>query len=182
MATQVQFRRGTTADHSTFTGAVGEITIDTTKDVVVVHDGAKVGGFPMAPANNAVMSNVNITALSIGTSSAIPTSNLDLTGNFSQVYSVVSTNNVNCALSNYFTKTISTTTAFTFTNAPPSSRVYSFILELTAAGSYTITWPASVKWPSAVAPVLSTGVDILAFVTDDGGTTWRGIASMIDSR
>lgn len=42
MATQVQTRRGTTAEHSTFTGAVGEVTIDTDKDTVVVHDGATV--------------------------------------------------------------------------------------------------------------------------------------------
>lgn len=47
MAKQVQLRRGTTAEHSTFTGAVGEVTVDTTKDVVVVHDGVTAGGTPM---------------------------------------------------------------------------------------------------------------------------------------
>lgn len=46
MATQVQFRRGTTAETNLFTGAAGEVTVDTTKDVCVVHDGATVGGFP----------------------------------------------------------------------------------------------------------------------------------------
>lgn len=44
----VQRRRGTTADHATFTGAVGEISIDLTKKVAVVHDGVTAGGFPMA--------------------------------------------------------------------------------------------------------------------------------------
>jgi len=48
MAQQVQLRRGSTAEHSTFTGAVGEITVDTTKDTVVVHDGALAGGYPLA--------------------------------------------------------------------------------------------------------------------------------------
>lgn len=48
MATEVQFRRGTTAQHSTFTGAAGEMTIDTTKNTVVVHDGSTAGGFPAA--------------------------------------------------------------------------------------------------------------------------------------
>lgn len=48
MARQVQLRRGTTAEHGTFTGAVGEVTVDTDKDVVVVHDGATAGGFPLA--------------------------------------------------------------------------------------------------------------------------------------
>jgi hypothetical protein len=48
MATILQLRRGTTTQHSTFTGAVGEVTVDTTKDTVVVHDGTTAGGFPLA--------------------------------------------------------------------------------------------------------------------------------------
>jgi hypothetical protein len=47
MATQVQQRRGTTAEHASFTGAVGEITVDTTKDTAVVHDGTTAGGHPL---------------------------------------------------------------------------------------------------------------------------------------
>ena len=47
MATALQLRRGTTAQHSTFTGAAGEVTVDTDKDTVVVHDGLKAGGFPL---------------------------------------------------------------------------------------------------------------------------------------
>lgn len=46
MAKRIQFRRGTTTEHSTFVGAPGEITIDTTKNTVVVHDGVTPGGFP----------------------------------------------------------------------------------------------------------------------------------------
>jgi hypothetical protein len=44
----VQARRGTTAEHAGFTGLVGEVTVDTDKDVVVVHDGATAGGHPLA--------------------------------------------------------------------------------------------------------------------------------------
>ena len=47
MATQVQFRRGTTAEHSSFTGAAGEVTVDTSKNVTVIHDAIKVGGYPL---------------------------------------------------------------------------------------------------------------------------------------
>jgi hypothetical protein len=47
MATQVQFRGGTTSEHSSFTGVSREITIDTDKDTIVVHDGSTVGGFPL---------------------------------------------------------------------------------------------------------------------------------------
>jgi hypothetical protein len=46
MAKRVQFRRGTTAQHSLFIGAPGEVTVDTEKRVVVVHDGVTPGGFP----------------------------------------------------------------------------------------------------------------------------------------
>lgn len=54
MAKQVQHRRGTTAQHTTFTGAVGEITVDTDKDTAVIHDGATAGGFPLAKASELV--------------------------------------------------------------------------------------------------------------------------------
>jgi Major tropism determinant N-terminal domain len=51
MTTQIQRRRGTTAQHSTFTGAVGEITVDTDKEVLVVHDGTQAGGYPQMREN-----------------------------------------------------------------------------------------------------------------------------------
>ena len=47
MATQVQFRRGTTAETLAFTGAIGEVTVDLTKNTTVVHDGITAGGFPL---------------------------------------------------------------------------------------------------------------------------------------
>lgn len=57
MATRIQFRRGTSAQHASFTGAVGEMTVDTDKDVVVVHDGSTAGGFEMLRED---LSNINI--------------------------------------------------------------------------------------------------------------------------
>lgn len=47
MAKLLRLRRGTTTQHSTFTGAEGEVTVDTTKDTLVVHDNATAGGRPM---------------------------------------------------------------------------------------------------------------------------------------
>lgn len=46
MARRIQFRRGTTTQHSIFTGAPGELTVDTDKNIIVVHDGVTPGGFP----------------------------------------------------------------------------------------------------------------------------------------
>ena len=54
MAKTVQFRGGTTTQHSTFTGANREITIDTDKHVPVVHDGVTPGGYPLALASGSV--------------------------------------------------------------------------------------------------------------------------------
>lgn len=48
MATAIQRRRGTTAQHANFTGLVGEITVDTTLNTLVVHDGATPGGVRLA--------------------------------------------------------------------------------------------------------------------------------------
>lgn len=47
MPKQVRFRRGTTPQHATFTGAEGEVTFDTTKKCLVVHDGITPGGKPL---------------------------------------------------------------------------------------------------------------------------------------
>jgi len=44
MSTQVQFRRGTTGETSTFTGAVGEVTVNTSLNTCVIHDGSTAGG------------------------------------------------------------------------------------------------------------------------------------------
>lgn len=52
MSITVKLRRGTTTQHSTFTGEEAEVTVDTTKDVVVVHDGVTAGGHPMAKASD----------------------------------------------------------------------------------------------------------------------------------
>lgn len=46
--TSIQNTRGTTADHASFAGLPGEISIDTDKSTAVVHDGTTLGGFPLA--------------------------------------------------------------------------------------------------------------------------------------
>ena len=45
MSTQIQYRRGSSTQTASFTGALGEITVDTTNKIVVVHDGSTLGGF-----------------------------------------------------------------------------------------------------------------------------------------
>ena len=70
MPTQIQLRRGSTVQTSTFTGAAGEITVDTDKKVVVVHDGASAGGIPLARGNHAQAAFDAANATSTGSTSA----------------------------------------------------------------------------------------------------------------
>jgi len=76
MAKQVQFRRGTTSQHSTFTGAVGEITVDTDKNTAVVHDGSTAGGVPLAKSSELSAKVESLADLSI-TSTAAEINTLD---------------------------------------------------------------------------------------------------------
>lgn len=48
MARKLRLKRGNTAANNAYTGAAGEITIDTDKDTIVVHDGVTAGGVPLA--------------------------------------------------------------------------------------------------------------------------------------
>ena len=85
-------------------------------------------------------------------------------------------NDVDCSAGNYFTKTITGATTFTFSNAP-TSVVYSFTMEVTLNGSNAITWPAAVKWNGDAAPTITDAkTQLFMFITDDGGTRWRGSA------
>ena len=114
----------------------------------------------------------------MGIGQTSPASKLDLSGNYASNITAMGALDVDCSTANYFTKTISGASTFTF-SSPPASRAYAFALELTHT-SGTITWPTSVKWPKDTAPTLTTGkTHIFIFVTDDGGTRWRG-ASLVD--
>jgi hypothetical protein len=114
----------------------------------------------------------------IGINQSTPLARLDLDGNYASNITAMGALDVDCSTANYFTKTINANSTFTFSN-PPATRAFAFALELTHT-SGTITWPTSVKWPKDTAPTLTTGkTHIFIFVTDDGGTRWRG-ASLVD--
>jgi len=93
MPTIVQFRRGTTAQNNSFTGAVGELSIDLDLDVIRVHDGVTLGGFPLVGINAAqsltnksyagstVSVTGNITGGNISTAGQFVTGVLSATGN-----------------------------------------------------------------------------------------------------
>ena len=318
MAKLLKLRRGTTSQHSSFTGAEGEVTVDTTKDTVVVHDGSTAGGHPLAKestvpttitvADESTDTSCNVLFATAATGNLAPKSGTNLTfnsntgiltatgfagditgdvtgntsgssgsctgnaasataattatnvtvadestdtscnvlfttaatgdlppksgtnltfnsntglltatgfsgaltgnvtgnvsgsaatvttaaqtnitsvgtltgitidGAYEQVAEAVGALEIDCSTGNYFTKTISGNSTFTFANPASSGTVTSFTLELTHS-SGTVTWPASVKWNADTAPTLTTGkTHLFMFVTDDGGTRYRGSA------
>jgi hypothetical protein len=69
----------------------------------------------------------------------------------------------------------------TFSGPSASGKASSFVIVTLANGtSYTVAWPASVKWPASSAPTLTTTSgkqDVFTFVTRDGGSTYLGITS-----
>jgi hypothetical protein len=152
--------------------------------------GSGVGTFLATPTSanlaSAITGETGSGALVFGTAPTLSGVTLsgatDLQGPAQQTVVEVSASAIDCSLGNYFTKTASGALTWTFTNVP-ASRAFSAVLELTNGGTGTQTWPASVKWPNGTAPTLTTsGVDVLGFITDDGGTTWRGVALMTDSK
>ena len=101
---------------------------------------------------------------------------LSVDGAYEQAAEAVSALDIDLSTGNYFTKTINANSTFTFSNPPASGTVGSFTLELTHT-SGTVTWPTSVKFPADTAPTLTTGkTHVFVFVTDDGGTRYRGAA------
>ena len=73
MPTVLQFRRGTTAQNDAFTGAVGEISVDTDKDTLRVHDGSTAGGSELLTASStSTLTNKTLTSANV-TTALLPT-------------------------------------------------------------------------------------------------------------
>lgn len=76
------------------------------------------------------------------------------------------------------TVTLTANCTLTLTGAVSGqATVLELVLTQDATGSRTVTWPASVKWGSAVVPSLSTAaaaVDRVVLTSYNGGTTWYG--------
>jgi len=178
MATSIRLRGGTTSQHSTFTGAAKEVTVDTDKNTIVVHDGSTAGGIPLAKASDAFNGSY--------------TGDVDFTGeliadSYNETYAAVTSSSnattVNCEAGNTFSHTLTENTTFTFSNPPASGTSYTFSIEIiqdAGASGFTVTWPTSVDWPAGAAPTLTataSAKDIFVFTTRDSGTTWYGFTA-----
>ena len=150
MSTQIQFRRGTTSEHSSFTGAVGEVTVDTTKDTMVVHDNSQAGGYAMANLKTAqeftATQNFNATTLT-------DASTISWDASANQVTSgTLGGNRTLGAASNQI-----------------DGGVYVISIIQDGTGSRTVTFNSNYKFVNGTAPTLSTAAsarDVLVFVSN----------------
>lgn len=102
-----------------------------------------------------------------------PMSALDIMGNQTNVVTQVTGTSVDCSVSNHFTLDVVGPITLTFDNVP-ASRAFTFTILVQDGGS-NVTWPVNVYWSQGSYPTLTTsGIDILQFITFDGGINWHG--------
>jgi hypothetical protein len=109
------------------------------------------------------------------TAQSVHNGGLTVDGPYEQAVEAVAALDIDLSTGNYFTKTISAASTFTFSNPPSSGTVGSFTLELTVQTGGTAQWPSEVKFPGNNPPNITAGkTSIFVFITDDGGTRYRG--------
>jgi len=111
---------------------------------------------------------------------------------YTETYSAVSsssnTTTFDLETANVFSTTLSEATTFAFTNPPASGTAVSFIVKIiqdSGGNAYSVTFPTSIDWPLGSDPALTTdasAVDVLVFLTHDGGTTYYGFVAGQDMR
>jgi hypothetical protein len=157
MAKAIQFRRGSTVEHGSFTGLVGELTVDTDKDTLVVHDGSTAGGHALAKSGT----NTDITSMSALTS-------LSVTGTaYSATLTLTDAANIdwNTASGQVAKVTLEGNRTF---NAPTNLQdgaFYALEIIQDGTGSRTLGFNSVFKFTGATAPTLSTDPGSKDYIT-----------------
>ena len=195
MADLIQIRRDTASNWTSAnpTLAQGELGIETDTSKIKVGDGSTawssktylvdVGSYLTATSTN-TLSNKTLAATTLsgqltGADQTVSAINLKDYGEITNaIGNATGSKTIDLTLGNSVTATTTGATTWTFSNPTASDELCGFSLKLVNGGSATQTWPASVDWPAATAPTLTTsGTDVLVFTTCDGGTTWYGFVA-----
>jgi hypothetical protein len=166
MATQIQLRRGTSTQHTTFTGVAGEVTVDTTNNILRVHDGSSAGGFATVATTSGTLTTPTIT-------------NPTITNYTETAYTANSSTAITLSLANGTIQVITLTGNCTITlPAASAGKSFTIILRM-GSGGYAVTWASSGThyWPNNITPTITgtaSKTDIFTFVSAGGfwfGTT-----------
>lgn len=185
MATQIQFRRGTKSQHTSFTGVTGEVTVNTTNLSLHVHDGSTAGGFEAAKVNLSNHSGVGV--LTATTFSGNITGNINSSGvstfstiNFGSTI-IVSTSTTTTTTSETSVASISTSTyrsaVFQIQAVQGSSYNMSTINAIHDGVETYMTEYGTINQPTGIATFgtdISAGfLRLLAYPTSVSSTTFR---------
>lgn len=186
MSTQVQLRRGSTTEHNSFTGAAGEVTVDTTKKTLVVHDGSTAGGVPLAKesalSSYVPTSAIGSTVQAYNANTAVTNAAQNFTAAQRGSYVTLTdaaTVAIDLSLGNYFQVTLGGNRVI----GAPSNVVagQSGVIRLVqdATGSRTASWNSVFKFPGGTAPTLTTGANSTDLVAYHVESTTRIAARFI---
>ena len=132
-----------------------------------------------AALSNPTLAGLTLSAELAGADNTVSRVNLKDYGEVTNALGSVSgSTTIDLTAGNSVTATTGGAITWTFSNPTASDELCGFVLKLVNGGSATQTWPASVDWPAATAPTLTTsGTDVLVFITCDGGTTYYGFTA-----
>ena len=128
MPTQLQLRGGTTVQNASFTGLAREVTVDTTKHTLIVHDGSTAGGHELALADLSNVSGSVGATYGISAETATGGVNLRLTGSNS------TTDDVKLAAGSNVTLTRTDANTITIASTATSGATYGISAETTTGG------------------------------------------------
>ena len=161
-----QRRRGTTAQHASFTGLLAELTVDTDKKTVVVHDGSTAGGVPLARAAGGTLADTIVKGLeedvNVVASAATGTINFDVST--ASIWYYTSNATANHTLNIRYSSTVSLNTAMetgdaitvVWLNTNGSTAYYPNVIQIDGS---TVT----PKVPAAISAGNASSIDAYSF-------------------
>ena len=167
MPTALQLRRGTTSQNNSFTGAVGEVSVDTDKDTLRVHDGSTAGGFEVVTtAATQTLTNKTIPTHAVFTAAQefTKTQNFNATTltDASTIAWDASTNQVTSV-------TLGASRTLGAATNQVDGGVYVLTVIQDGSGSRVLSFNSNYKFTGGTAPTLTTTAaarDILVFTSD----------------
>ncbi len=180
MSTQIQRRRGTTSEHSTFTGAAGEITIDSTKNTVVVHDGSTQGGFPLATEAGAaatVGDLTDVTITSVGAGEILKYSGSEWVNNTLAEAGIVATGDIGSTVQAYDANLAGFATALTL---PVADGTTGQFLKTDGAGNVTFASIPTINTLNDIGNVTITGASTGEFLQWSGSAWVNAVVEAFD--